>query len=79
MSLQFFAPAGIEPAGDKKERDDGEVDEISHGLVLICGPWERRRLVGILSSVAMQRAGETPAVPEIRFHGSNMTASDRAG
>jgi hypothetical protein len=31
MSLQFFAPAGVEPARDKKERDDGEVDEVSHG------------------------------------------------
>jgi hypothetical protein len=30
MSLQFLAPAGVEPARDKKERDDGEVDEISH-------------------------------------------------
>jgi len=32
MSLQFFAPAGVKPARDKKERDDGEVDEVSHGF-----------------------------------------------
>jgi len=32
MSLQFFAPAGVEPARDKKKRDDGEVDEVSHGF-----------------------------------------------
>jgi hypothetical protein len=32
MSLQFFAPAGVKPARDKKERDDGEVDEVSHTL-----------------------------------------------
>jgi hypothetical protein len=28
--LEFFAPAGVEPACHKKERDDGEIDEVSH-------------------------------------------------
>src|SRR5450759_437004 len=32
MSLQFFAPAGVKPARDKKERDNGEMDEVSHRL-----------------------------------------------
>jgi hypothetical protein len=31
MALQFFAPAGVESARDKKERDDSEIDEVSHG------------------------------------------------
>jgi hypothetical protein len=32
MSLQFFAPAGVDPARDKKERDDGDENEVSHGF-----------------------------------------------
>ena len=30
MFLEFFAPAGVKSARDKKECDDSEIDEISH-------------------------------------------------
>jgi hypothetical protein len=30
MSLQFFAPAGVKPAGHKKQRDDGDENKINH-------------------------------------------------
>ena len=63
MSLKFFAPAGVKPARDKKERDDGDVNEVSHRFISNCEPWERRRLVGVELSVARQRAGGTPALP----------------
>jgi hypothetical protein len=30
MSLQFFAPAGVQSARHKKERDDGDENKINH-------------------------------------------------
>ena len=30
MSLQFFAPAGVQPARHKKERDDGDENRVNH-------------------------------------------------
>jgi len=34
MSLQIFAPAGVEFASHKKQRDDGDENKVSHELYL---------------------------------------------
>jgi len=59
MSLQFFAPAGVKPAGHKKQRDDGEVDDVSHGLFQFTGNLGFvLKLFGVRQE--SRRAGATP-------------------
>ena len=57
MSLQFFAPAGVKSARDKKERDDGDEDEVSHRLFQFAALGVAD--VSSALAVAMQRAGES--------------------
>jgi hypothetical protein len=39
MSLQFFTPAGVKSAGHKKQCDDGDENEVSHGGFGLQASW----------------------------------------
>jgi hypothetical protein len=58
MSLQFFAPAGVQPARHKKERDDGDENRVNHRFCF--------QIAG-LGSAAVSAAAHSANQKPVRF------------